>query len=81
MRDCKFSRLASIVLPAVILKQQGDKMAKKKRSTGAGAATRKALSGIDKAQKALQLHLKNLRKAMGHPHTPSRLKGHPHTAR
>ncbi len=55
-------------------------MAKKKRSTSAGAATRKALAGIEKAQKALQLNIRNLRKAMGHPHAPSRAQGHPHSA-
>jgi hypothetical protein len=64
---------------------------KKKRSTSPGAATRKALAGIEKAQKALLLNIKNLRKAMGHPHTSraqghppsaaSRVKGHPHSAR
>jgi hypothetical protein len=54
-------------------------MAKKKQSTAA-AATRKALAGIEKAQKTLQLNIKNLRKAMGHPHAPSRAQGHPHSA-
>jgi len=56
-------------------------MAKKRKSTRAGAATRKALAGITKAQKALQLHIKNLTRAMGHPHTSGSPKGHPHSAR
>jgi hypothetical protein len=55
-------------------------MAKKKKSTSVAAATRKALAGIDKAQKALQLHIKKLRASMGHVHGPSRMKGHPHSA-
>jgi hypothetical protein len=55
-------------------------MAKKKKSTGAAAATRKALAAIEKAQKTLQLHIKKLRAAMGHVHGPSRMKGHPHSA-
>ena len=55
-------------------------MAKKKKSTGLAAATRKALTGIEKAQKALQLHIKKLRASMGHVHGPSRVKGHPHGA-
>jgi hypothetical protein len=55
-------------------------MAAKKKSTGGSAAARKALAGIEKAQKALQLNIKNLRTAMGHPHGSgaSRAKGHPH---
>ena len=53
-------------------------MAKKKKSTSAAAAaTRKALAGIQKAQKALQLHIKKLRASMGHVHGPSRMKGTP----
>lgn len=56
-------------------------MAKKTRSRSGGAAARKALAGIEKAHKALQLHLRNLRKSMGHPHTWGKVKGHPHTAR
>lgn len=56
-------------------------MAKKKKSTSGSAATRKALAAIDKAQKALQLNIKNLKTAMGHPHTgAATAKGHPHTA-
>jgi hypothetical protein len=53
-------------------------MAAKKKSTGSSAAARKALAGIEKAQKALQLNITNLKAAMGHPHAAG--KGHTHTA-
>ena len=39
-------------------------MAAKKKSTGGGAATRKALAGIEKAHKALQLNIKNLKTSL-----------------
>jgi hypothetical protein len=55
-------------------------MATKKKSTSTGAATQKALARIEKAQKALQLNIKNLKTAMGHPHAAGRPKGHPHSA-
>jgi regulator of replication initiation timing len=46
------------------------------------AAARQALVGMEKATKALQLDIKHLRKALGHPHfAGTRVRGHPHTAR
>jgi hypothetical protein len=52
-------------------------MAAKKKSTGGSASALKALAGIEKAQKALDLNIKNLKTAMGHIHH-SRTKGHIH---
>lgn len=40
-------------------------MAAKKKSTVGGAATRKALAGIERAHKELQLNIKNLKKSLG----------------
>ncbi|HYU44907.1 MAG TPA: hypothetical protein VEK84_01860 [Terriglobales bacterium] len=55
-------------------------MATKKKSTGS-QNTKKALAGIEKAQKALQLNIKNLKASLGHPHGGTgRVKGHPHKA-
>ena len=67
----------------VTIKKRRNQMAKKKKkqSTSVSAPARKALAGIEKAHKALQLNIKNLKTAMGHPHTASRAKGHPHSAR
>jgi hypothetical protein len=39
-------------------------MATKKKSTSGDAAARKALAGIEKAHKALQLNIKNLKSAL-----------------
>jgi hypothetical protein len=57
-------------------------MAAKKKSTGGSASARKALAGIEKAQKALDLNIKNLKTAMGHIHQSgvSGVKGHIHKA-
>lgn len=44
-----------------------------KRKSGGGAATRKALAGIEKAHKDLQLNIKNLKKALvGGVHLPGK---------
>ena len=55
-------------------------MARKKKLT-AGTQANRALAGIEKAQKTLQLNIRILKTALkGHPHTPGgRVKGHPHT--
>jgi hypothetical protein len=65
-------------------------MASKKKSAGGLAPLRKALAGLERVQRELQLNIKNLKTAMGHihkaggdagqghPHGAG--KGHPHTA-
>jgi len=64
-------------------------MAKKKKSASGLAPLRKALAGIERTQRELQLNIKNLKAAMGHihkpegqghPHGAAAGKGHPHTA-
>ncbi|MGH9511315.1 MAG: hypothetical protein ACRD2U_04175 [Terriglobales bacterium] len=45
-------------------------MAKKKKSKGGAGSVQKALAGIDRAQRELQLNIKNLKAAMGHIHKP-----------
>jgi len=67
-------------------------MASKKKSAGGLAPLRRALAGIEMAQRELQLNIKNLKTAMGHihkagggtgqghPHGAGPGKGHPHTA-
>jgi hypothetical protein len=57
-------------------------MASKKKSKGGLAPLRKAVAGIERAQRELQLNIKNLKAAMGHIHTPGEDegKGHPHGA-
>ena len=52
-------------------------MATKKKSGGSSDA-KKALAGIEKAHKALQLNIKNLKTALGHIHAAG--KGHVHSA-
>lgn len=55
-------------------------MAKKKKSASGLAPLRKALAGIEKTQRELQLNIKSLKAAMGHIHTPGTGKGHVHSA-
>ena len=54
-------------------------MASKKKSAGDLAPLRKALSGLERTQRELQLNIKNLKTAMGHIHKASG-QGHPHGA-
>jgi hypothetical protein len=42
-------------------------MAAKKKSTKKAPDAKKSLDGMEKATKALQLHIKELRKSLGHP--------------
>jgi len=58
-------------------------MASKKKSAGGLAPLRKALAGIERAERELQLNIKNLKTAMGHIHKAGgdEGKGHPHGAR
>ncbi len=55
---------------------------KKRKSAGGEAPLRKALAGIEKAQRELELNVRNLKAAMGHIHKagggPGQ--GHIHTA-
>jgi hypothetical protein len=56
-------------------------MASKKKSAGDLAPLRKALSGLERTQRELQLNIKNLKTAMGHIHKAGgEAKGHPHGA-
>jgi hypothetical protein len=57
-------------------------MASKKKSAGDLAPLRKALSGLERVQRELQLNIKNLKTAMGHIHKAggSEGRGHVHSA-
>ncbi|HEY5211576.1 MAG TPA: hypothetical protein VIJ38_00980 [Acidobacteriaceae bacterium] len=54
----------------------------KKKSTGGNAPIRKALAGMEKAQRELELNIRNLKAAMGHIHKASggTGQGHIHAA-
>ena len=54
----------------------------KKKSTGGNAPIRKALAGMEKAQRELELNIRNLKVAMGHIHKASggTGQGHIHAA-
>lgn len=55
--------------------------AKTKKKPGGGMVpVRKALAGIEKAQRELDLNIRNLKAAMGHIHTASGGTGHIHNA-
>jgi hypothetical protein len=57
-------------------------MASKKKSAGGLAPLRKALAGLERVQRELQLNIKNLKTAMGHIHKAGgdAGQGHPHGA-
>jgi len=54
-------------------------MAKKKSGSGTSKA-KKAVAAVERAQRELQLSIKNLKTAMGHVHWGSAAQGHPHGA-
>jgi hypothetical protein len=56
-------------------------MGAKKKSKSGEASIKKALAGIERAQRELQLNIKNLKTAMGHIHKPGGGAGEGHIHR